>query len=178
MKLSGFILVPVFAQNEETTLAWTTTTIEPTTQLATTEAINLAPRALPVQENVELPNKDIFIVYSDLDFSASIPDQVFTEIAKQLDIQIFTRSDLSTQIAYNITIQILLQALESLDEATLKQLEAAMAAANISARVLTRNTGVRNCPQGTFENIQSVFKSFFRLASSRRRTECISLHPN
>ena len=157
MKLFDFILVPVFAKNEETTLAWTTTTIEPTTQLATTEAMNLAPRALPLQENVELPNKDIFIVYSDLDFSASIPDQVFNEIAKQLDIQIVTRSDLSTQIAYNITIQILLQALESLDQATLDQLQAAMDTARISARVLTINTGIRNCPQGTFSKYLTRF---------------------
>ena len=150
MKLFGYLLVPILAQDEETTLAWTTTTVEPTTQLATTAAMNLAPRALAVepQANEPLPNKDIFIVYSDLDLNASVPDQVFNEIARQLDITVATRSDLSTQIAYSITIQILLQAMQQLDSSILQQVEDSMAAAGIDARVLTTRTGIRTCPQG------------------------------
>ena len=152
MKLFDFLLVPILAQDEETTLAWTTTTVEPTTQLVTTEAMNLAPRALAVepQANEPLPNKDIFIVYSDLDLNASVPDQVFNEIARQLDITVATRSDLSTQIAYSITIQILLQAMQTLDPSLLQQVEDSMAAAGIDARVLTTRTGIRTCPQGIF----------------------------
>ena len=152
MKLFDFLLVPILAQDEETTLAWTTTTVEPTTQLATTAAMNLAPRALAVepQANEPLPNKDIFIVYSDLDLNASVPDQVFNEIARQLDITVATRSDLSTQIAYSITIQILLQAMQTLDPSLLQQVEDSMAAAGIDARVLTTRTGIRTCPQGIF----------------------------
>ena len=158
MKLFGFLLVPILAQDEETTLAWTTTTAEPTTQLATTEAMNLAPRALAAQpqENAPLPNKDIFIVYNDLDLNASIPDQVFNEIARQLDITIATRSDLSTQIAYSITIQILLQAMQTLDPSLLQQVEDSMAAAGIDARVLTTRTGIRTCPQGIFKSLLQV----------------------
>ena len=158
MKLFGYLLVPILAQDEETTLAWTTTTVEPTTQLATTEAMNLAPRALAVQpqENAPLPNKDIFIVYNDLDLNASIPDQVFNEIARQLDITIATRSDLSTQIAYSITIQILLQAMQTLDPSLLQQVEDSMAAAGIDARVLTTRTGIRTCPQGILKSLLQV----------------------
>ena len=151
MKLFTFFIATGFGQDaeEETTLAWTTT-VQPTTELATTKETIQAELLSPVAAVAPLPNKDIFIVYDDLDLSSpeSIGDQVLNAIADQLEIKTGTRSNLSTQVSFTLTIQLILSALARLDIGVKVDIEATLEAAGIDARVLTTTTGIRECPQG------------------------------
>ena len=132
----------------------------------------------PVAVEAPLPNKDIFIVYDDLDLSSlgTVGNQVLNTITEQLNIKTGTRSQIATQISYTLTIQLILQALENLDSAVLDEIENTLISNNIDARVLTTVTGIRTCPQGSKLIVNSQYKLKLRMEIAFRRAQRISLH--